>query len=160
MPAWHLLGGTEKNQHNNSKWAVSRLRFDPLRLEYESAEIPTLQGWSVTAFRLLVYFNEDLSGVLSCGTYVMYTSENQPMFRRNILSPFSRSMNKPSKKPAWSDSMRNLLCLLATYTLPASHWFLTWLILRRSKWRRHVPPKRWLILNRVRGIISQKTELF
>jgi hypothetical protein len=28
------------------------------------------------------------------------------------------------------------------------------------KWKRHVPPKRRLIFNRLQGIISQKLELF
>jgi hypothetical protein len=54
-----------------------------------------------------------------------------------------------------------ILCLLsptgttAVYLLPASCWFLVWLILLPWRWRWHIPPKRWL-----HGVISQKTEPF
>jgi hypothetical protein len=44
--------------------------------------------------------------------------------------------------------------------LPASCWFLAWLVFRswRSRW--HVPPKYLLIFNGPHGIISQKIGLF
>jgi hypothetical protein len=34
-----------------------------------------------------------------------------------------------------------------------------WLILRPWRWRRYVPPKLWVTLNGLHGVISQKTEL-
>jgi hypothetical protein len=45
------------------------------------------------------------------------------------------------------------LCLL-----PASVWFLAWLILRLWRWR-HVPPKRLLTFNGLHGIISQNIKI-
>jgi hypothetical protein len=44
--------------------------------------------------------------------------------------------------------------------LPASCWFLAWLILGPRRWRRHVPPKRRLTFNGLQGVISQKILLF
>jgi hypothetical protein len=44
--------------------------------------------------------------------------------------------------------------------LPASHWFLAWLILRSWRWRQHVPLKHQLSLNGLHDIISKKIELF
>jgi hypothetical protein len=35
-----------------------------------------------------------------------------------------------------------------------------WPILRPSRWRRHVPPKRWLTFKGLHGVISQMTEAF
>jgi hypothetical protein len=35
-------------------------------------------------------------------------------------------------------------------------WFVLKLFLRSWRWRRYVPPKRWLQLNRLHGVISQK----
>jgi hypothetical protein len=43
---------------------------------------------------------------------------------------------------------------------PASCWFVSRLILRPRRWRRHVPPKCPLIFNGLRAVISQKIELF
>jgi hypothetical protein len=43
--------------------------------------------------------------------------------------------------------------------LAASCWFLSWLILRPWRQRRHVPPKRLLAFSVLRGVISHKTEL-
>jgi hypothetical protein len=40
-----------------------------------------------------------------------------------------------------------------------SRWYLARLILP-WRWRRYVPPKRWLTFNGLHGIISQKTVLF
>jgi hypothetical protein len=39
-------------------------------------------------------------------------------------------------------------------------WFLLKLFLRPWRWRRYVPPKRLLTINRLHGVISQKTVLF
>jgi hypothetical protein len=39
--------------------------------------------------------------------------------------------------------------------LPASWWFLPWLILRLWRWRRHVPPKRQLTFNGLRRYIPE-----
>jgi hypothetical protein len=36
-----------------------------------------------------------------------------------------------------------------------SSWFPAWLIFRPWRWRRYVPPKRWLTLNRLHSVISQ-----
>jgi hypothetical protein len=41
-----------------------------------------------------------------------------------------------------------------------SRWFLARLILLPWRWRRHVPPKRWLTFNELNGVISQKIVLF
>jgi hypothetical protein len=41
--------------------------------------------------------------------------------------------------------------------LPASFWFLTWLILQLWRWGRNVSPKRPLTFNRLDGVISHKT---
>jgi hypothetical protein len=41
-----------------------------------------------------------------------------------------------------------------------SNWALAWFILRAWRWRRHVPPKRRLAFNRLRGVRPQKTEFF
>jgi hypothetical protein len=41
-----------------------------------------------------------------------------------------------------------------------SRWFLAWHILRPSRSRRNVPPKRLLTFNRLHAVTSQKTELF
>jgi hypothetical protein len=49
---------------------------------------------------------------------------------------------------------RNQLCLL-----PASCWFIAWLIFRPRRWRRNFPGKRRLTFNGLHGVISQK-ELF
>jgi hypothetical protein len=38
--------------------------------------------------------------------------------------------------------------------------FLNWLIIRSWRWRRNVPPKRWLTLKGLHGVVSQKQELF
>jgi hypothetical protein len=38
--------------------------------------------------------------------------------------------------------------------------FLSWLILRPWRWRRHVPPKRWSTFSGLHGFISQKMERF
>jgi hypothetical protein len=43
---------------------------------------------------------------------------------------------------------------------PLSRWFLAQLIFRPWRWRRYVPPKRRLTLNRLHGVISQKMVLF
>jgi hypothetical protein len=51
------------------------------------------------------------------------------------------------KKPAWKQSS-------ACHVLSRS--FLTRLILRPRRWRRYVPPKRWLTFNGLHGIVSQK----
>jgi hypothetical protein len=40
-----------------------------------------------------------------------------------------------------------------------SYWFLAWLILRPSKWRRHAPPKHSLTFSGLHGFSSQKIEL-
>jgi hypothetical protein len=42
--------------------------------------------------------------------------------------------------------------------LPASPWFLVWLILRAWRFRWHVPPKRQLSFNGQHGVISYKSE--
>jgi hypothetical protein len=44
--------------------------------------------------------------------------------------------------------------------LPASHWFLAWLVLRPWRLWLHVPPNRRLTFNGLHGILSQKIELF
>jgi hypothetical protein len=44
----------------------------------------------------------------------------------------------------------------STYLVPASRWLLAWLILRSSKWRRNIPPKRQLHFRELHGVISQK----
>jgi hypothetical protein len=49
--------------------------------------------------------------------------------------------------------------LLKLSLLPASCWFLAWLIFWPWRWRRHVHPKRRLIFNGLHGITFQKTEL-
>jgi hypothetical protein len=41
-----------------------------------------------------------------------------------------------------------------------SWWFLVWLILGPCRWRRHVPPKRWLTFKGLHGVISQEVELY
>jgi hypothetical protein len=46
------------------------------------------------------------------------------------------------------------------YLLPASWWFLTWLILWPWRWRRHVPLEHRLTFNGQHSFISQKTERF
>jgi hypothetical protein len=53
---------------------------------------------------------------------------------------------------------RNGVKYIYNCLLPASLWFLTWLILRSWSWRWHVPPKRRLTFNGLHGVISQKTE--
>jgi hypothetical protein len=40
--------------------------------------------------------------------------------------------------------------------LPASPWFLAWLIFRRWRWMRHVSPKCCLDFNEINGVISPK----
>jgi hypothetical protein len=52
-------------------------------------------------------------------------------------------------------SANGLLCLL-----PASCWFLDWLILQPWGWRGRVPLNRQLSFNRLHRVISQKTEVF
>jgi hypothetical protein len=44
--------------------------------------------------------------------------------------------------------------------LPASCWFLAWLILRPRRWRRYVPLKRQFTFSGLQGSISQKIEIF
>jgi hypothetical protein len=39
--------------------------------------------------------------------------------------------------------------------LPDSPWFFAWLILRPSKWRRHIPPKRQLTSNGLQGVYAK-----
>jgi hypothetical protein len=72
------------------------------------------------------------------GHNTMLSSENQQTFQRNVLPPVSGLKNKPSKQRF----------------LPASRWFLVWLILRLWRWRQHVPLKRRLTFNGLRGDIS------
>jgi hypothetical protein len=48
------------------------------------------------------------------------------------------------------------IALLAAYFHAG---FFAWLILRPWRWRRHVPPKRWLIFNGLHGVMSWKIEL-
>jgi hypothetical protein len=67
---------------------------------------------------------------------------------------------------------RRRLCLQACRTcgchcsqdsycwLLSSRWFYVWLILRRWRLRRRVPPKRRLTFNSLYSVISQKTKLF
>jgi hypothetical protein len=45
-------------------------------------------------------------------------------------------------------------------TLPFSCWFLAWLALVSWRWRRHIPPKRTLILNGLISAISQVIYFF
>jgi hypothetical protein len=45
-------------------------------------------------------------------------------------------------------------------SMPVSCWFLTWLILRPWRWRRFVPLKCRSIFTGLRGVMSQKIELF
>jgi hypothetical protein len=68
--------------------------------------------------------------------------KNLPTFRRNISPPSLESKNKPSSA-----------CHMF------SRLFLARLILLSWRWRRHVPPKRWLTFNGLHGVISQKIEL-
>jgi hypothetical protein len=49
--------------------------------------------------------------------------------------------------------------LQVLWLLSASDWFLACIILWPWKWKRHVPPKRRLTLNGLRGVISQNIEL-
>jgi hypothetical protein len=44
--------------------------------------------------------------------------------------------------------------------LPASNWFLVWIIIQHWRWKWHVSSKHWLNFNRLHGNISQKTEPF
>jgi hypothetical protein len=46
------------------------------------------------------------------------------------------------------------------WLLPASCWFVSWLILLPKMWERHVPPKRLLTFNALHGLIFQKRGLF
>jgi hypothetical protein len=64
------------------------------------------------------------------GYNAMWPVENQPTFRMNML------------------------------LLPASLWFLTWLIHRPWRFRRYIPPKFRLIFNGIHGFIFQKRILF
>jgi hypothetical protein len=54
------------------------------------------------------------------------------------------SKNKPSKKQA--------------PLLPASGWFLAWLILQPRRWNLLIPLKHQLIFNGLHGVIFQKIE--
>jgi hypothetical protein len=73
------------------------------------------------------------------GYNAVQSIESQPTFRRN-MSPTSAGSKKKSS------SACHLL----------SRWFLTRLILRPWRLRRHVPPKRQLTFNWLHGAISQK----
>jgi hypothetical protein len=46
------------------------------------------------------------------------------------------------------------------FLLPPSCWFLPWLPVQPSRWRRHVTPKRLLTYNELHDDISHKTEFF
>jgi hypothetical protein len=41
-----------------------------------------------------------------------------------------------------------------------SRWFLAWIILIPWRWRRCIPPKRWLSFNGLHGVMSHKTVVF
>jgi hypothetical protein len=74
------------------------------------------------------------------GYNAMQSVESQLMFGRNTLPPSLVS--------------KNTLCLL-----PASCWFLAWLILWPWRCTRHVPPKRQLAFKSLYGLIFQNAEL-
>jgi hypothetical protein len=57
----------------------------------------------------------------------------------------------------WTKS-ENLLILFIVYGLPASLWFLAWLILQRWRWRQNFPSKHQLTFNWLYCVTSQKIE--
>jgi hypothetical protein len=61
----------------------------------------------------------------------------------------------------WRVLVRLVLHWMSKHNLlPASRWFLDWLILRPWRWRRHVLPKRRLTMNVLHGVMYQKIEFF
>jgi hypothetical protein len=72
------------------------------------------------------------------------------MLRRNISPPSSGLRSKSNKKSAW-----NKLCLV-----PASCWFLVWLILWPWLWTPYIPPKRQSTFTGLRSAISQRIQHF
>jgi hypothetical protein len=63
----------------------------------------------------------------------------------------------------WAESVVASQCLTkikaSRALLPASWWFLAWLILGTWRWRQHVSPERRLAFKRLHSITSQKIEL-
>jgi hypothetical protein len=95
----------------------------------------------VCAFRCLVRSKEIVNS-RSCVTF------------RIKLGFCCKELVAPHPTPSWMTSSVRF-CFP-----PARRWYLAWLILRHSKWRRHFPPKRRLIFNRQHDFIFQKLELF
>jgi hypothetical protein len=83
------------------------------------------------------------------------TQSQQSRYRAPLLPP---PLLQPLPLPVVSYIIQNFskaIDQLAT-------WFTCFYLacFRSRRWRRHVPPKRWLIFNGLCGVISQTTELF
>jgi hypothetical protein len=87
--------------------------------------------------------------ILSLRYNTVKSVDIQPTFRRIMSPPSSGLKNKPSRQ-IWGGYSWIRSTSSACYV---SSWFLVWFILRTWRWKRHVPPKRWLTFNGMDGII-------
>jgi hypothetical protein len=79
--------------------------------------------------------------------------------------PLDRRLGWP-KSRSGRRGVQKILCSPLKFDRPTKQkvtcfmLFLAWLVLRPSRWRRHVSPKHRLTINGLYGVISQKMEVF
>jgi hypothetical protein len=109
----------------------------------------SLSTQGVTYSQETIYIHFIIEGSHAEDWYHLCIGKSSSMFRRKTMPPFSGSGSKPSNTPKWSKY----------HVDPTSHWFPSSLIHRPWRWRRHILPKRRLIINALRSRKSRNIEV-
>jgi hypothetical protein len=87
-----------------------------------------------------------------------YTESENKVLRRAFGAKREKERASSRRRVSSSGMWRRVVCWVACHLLTC--WFLLQLFIRPWRWRRYVPPKRRLQLNRLHGVTSQKMILF